>query len=60
MPTFASAGHRVMAVEYRGAGNSSKPASGYDKRTMAQDIHKLLVEHLAVSAPVVLVGHDIG
>jgi pimeloyl-ACP methyl ester carboxylesterase len=36
MPIFASAGYRVIAVDYRGAGNSSKPASGYDKRTMAQ------------------------
>jgi pimeloyl-ACP methyl ester carboxylesterase len=60
MPTFASAGFRVIAVDYRGAGNSSKPSSGYDKRTMAQDIHKLLEKHLAVSGPVVLVGHDIG
>jgi pimeloyl-ACP methyl ester carboxylesterase len=60
MPTFASVGYRVIAVDYRGAGNSSKPASGYDKRTMAQDIHKLLVERLQVSGPVVIVGHDIG
>jgi pimeloyl-ACP methyl ester carboxylesterase len=60
MPTFASAGYRVLAVDYRGAGNSSKPASGYDKLTMAQDIHSLLVEHLLVSDPVVMVGHDIG
>ncbi len=60
MPIFAAAGYRVIAVDYRGAGNSSKPASGYDKRTMAQDIHRLLADHLAVTAPVILVGHDIG
>ena len=60
MPTFASAGYRVIAVDYRGAGNSAKPASGYDKQTMAQDIHKLLADHLAVTDPVILVGHDIG
>ena len=60
MPILASAGYRVIAVDYRGAGNSSKPASGYDKRTMAQDIQKLLVDHLAVTSPVIMVGHDIG
>jgi pimeloyl-ACP methyl ester carboxylesterase len=60
MPIFASAGFRVIAVDYRGAGNSSKPASGYDKRTMAQDIQRLLVDHLAVTCPVIMVGHDIG
>jgi pimeloyl-ACP methyl ester carboxylesterase len=60
MPIFAAAGYRVIAADYRGAGNSSKPASGYDKRTMAQDIHSLLVDHLAVTDPVIMVGHDIG
>lgn len=60
MPIFASAGFRVIAVDYRGAGNSSKPASGYDKRTMARDIQKLLEDHLAVTDPVIMVGHDIG
>jgi pimeloyl-ACP methyl ester carboxylesterase len=60
MPIFALAGFRVIAVDYRGAGNSSKPASGYDKRTMAQDIQRLLVDHLAVTCPVIMVGHDIG
>jgi pimeloyl-ACP methyl ester carboxylesterase len=60
MPIFASAGYRVIAVDYRGAGNSSKPASGYDKRTMAKDIHRLLIDHLAMADPIIMVGHDIG
>ena len=60
MPIFAKAGFRVIAVDYRGAGNSSKPASGYDKCTMARDIRRLLVDHLAIQKPVCLVGHDIG
>ena len=60
MPILASAGFRVIAVDYRGAGNSSKPAGGYDKRTMARDIQRLLVDHLAVTRPVIMVGHDIG
>ena len=54
------AGWRVIAPDYRGAGGSSKPPSGYDKRTMAADIHKLLRDHLGVAAPVTMVGHDIG
>ena len=60
MPIFATAGYSVIALDYRGAGNSSKPTSGYDKRTMAQDIHRLLVEHLAIDRPVIMAGHDIG
>ena len=54
------AGWRVITPDYRGAGGSSKPATGYDKRTMAQDIHKLLREHLGVAGNITLVGHDIG
>ena len=54
------AGWRVIAPDYRGAGSSSKPPSGYDKRTMAGDIAKLLREHLGVAGPVTMVGHDIG
>ena len=30
--------HRVIAPDLRGFGSSSKPESGYDKKTMAQDI----------------------
>ena len=55
MPLLASAGFRVIAIDYRGAGNSSKPAGGYDKRTMANDIHTLLVDHLTIKTPVVMV-----
>ncbi len=54
------AGWRVIAPDYRGAGGSSKPNTGYDKRTMAADLFKLLHEHLGVSGQITLVGHDIG
>jgi pimeloyl-ACP methyl ester carboxylesterase len=60
MPLLVQAGFRVVAADYRGAGHSSRPAGGYDKRTMAQDLHRLLADHLGVADPVVLVGHDIG
>jgi len=57
---LAAAGFRVVASDYWGAGNSSKPPGGYDKRTMASDLHQLLCDHLCVESPVILVGHDIG
>ena len=57
---FAEAGFRVVAPDYRGAGNSWKPAGGYDKRTMASDIQRLLREHLRIEGKVVVAGHDIG
>ncbi len=42
----------------RGAGDSSKPESGYDKKNMAVDIHDL-VSKLGFDR-VIIVGHDIG
>lgn len=60
IPPLVDAGFRVIAPDYRGAGWSSKPATGYDKRTMAEDVHTLLREHLRVTEEIVLVGHDIG
>jgi len=33
--------HLVVAPDLRGFGDSAKPASGYDKKTMAQDVHAL-------------------
>jgi pimeloyl-ACP methyl ester carboxylesterase len=50
--------HVVIAPDLRGAGESSKPEGGYDKKTMAQDIHAL-VESLGYRK-VKIVGHDIG
>jgi len=50
--------HVVIAPDLRGAGSSSKPQGGYDKKTMAQDIHAL-VQSLGY-AKVKIVGHDIG
>lgn len=60
IPALAAEGWRVIAPDYRGAGASSKPQEGYDKRTMASDIDALLRDHLGVEQPIVLVGHDIG
>ena len=57
---LAAAGFRVIAPDYRGAGHSSKPPNGYDKRTMAADIAVLLTDVLGVDRPVTMVGNDIG
>jgi pimeloyl-ACP methyl ester carboxylesterase len=32
IPSFVEAGYRVVAPDYRGAGHSSRPLAGYDKR----------------------------
>lgn len=60
IPDLAAAGFYVVAPDYRGAGQSWRPQAGYDKRTMAGDLHVLLREHLQIEQPVLLVGHDIG
>jgi pimeloyl-ACP methyl ester carboxylesterase len=60
IPALVGAGFRVVAPDYRGAGHSWRPAGGYDKQTMAQDIHRLLRQHFHIAEPIVLVGHDVG
>lgn len=60
IPDLVKAGFRVVAPDYRGAGHSFRPQNGYDKRTMAADIQKLLRDHLGINGPVVMAGHDIG
>ncbi|RFP14664.1 MULTISPECIES: alpha/beta fold hydrolase [unclassified Duganella] len=50
--------HTVIVPDLRGAGGSEKPAGGYDKKTMAVDIHEL-VKGIR-SEPAAVVGHDIG
>jgi pimeloyl-ACP methyl ester carboxylesterase len=50
--------HTVIVPDLRGAGGSDKPAGGYDKKTMAVDIHELVKS--VSSGPAAVVGHDIG
>src|SRR5712664_4761671 len=57
MPLLAE-NHTVIVPDLRGAGGSSKPESGYDKKNMAVDIHDL-VTSLKLDR-VTIVGHDIG
>ena len=76
VPLLAERGYRVVAPDLRGAGHSSRPrsdpgvqadtrgeiepAGGYAKWTLAQDVHELLTDHLGLTRPAVVVGHDIG
>ena len=57
MPKLAEK-HQVIVIELRGQGGSAKPDSGYDKKTMARDVHELVRQlgHDKVD----VVGHDIG
>lgn len=48
----------VIAPDLRGVGESDKPMGGYDKKTMATDIHEL-VKKLGYPS-INLAGHDIG
>lgn len=57
MPDLAQR-YQVIAVDLRGMGGSARPAGGYDKKTMAADIHALLNKLGHQKA--FIVGHDIG
>ena len=50
--------HRVIAPDLRGFGDTTKAETGYDKKSMAQDVHALArslgIEKAAIA------GHDIG
>src|SRR4029453_13471515 len=50
--------YTVIAPDLRGLGDSSKPPTGYDGKTVAEDIHQL-VDKLGFKT-IFLVGHDIG
>lgn len=51
--------YTVIAPDLPGSGQSDAPASGYDKKTLAADIHGLLAA-LGLSHHIRLIGHDIG
>ena len=57
MPGLAK-NYTVIAPDLRGLGDSSKPTTGYDGKTVAEDIHQL-VGRLGFKT-IFLVGHDIG
>jgi pimeloyl-ACP methyl ester carboxylesterase len=57
MPALAE-NYTVIAPDLRGLGDSSKPPTGYDGKTVAEDIHQLVTQ-LGFNT-ISLVGHDIG
>ncbi len=58
MPALAEH-YTVIVPDLPGAGDSDAPATGYDKKSMAEDIHGLLVK-LGKDHDIRIVGHDIG
>jgi pimeloyl-ACP methyl ester carboxylesterase len=50
---------RVIAPDLRGLGDSSRPADGYDKKTVGSDVWRLVHDVLGLDA-FYLVGHDWG
>jgi pimeloyl-ACP methyl ester carboxylesterase len=57
MPALAK-NYTVIVPDLRGLGDSSKPATGYDGNTTAEDIYQL-VNQLGFNK-IYLVGHDVG
>jgi pimeloyl-ACP methyl ester carboxylesterase len=58
MPALAR-NYTVIAPDLRGLGDSSKPQSGYDGNTTAEDLYQLLSK-LGLNQKIYLVGHDVG
>ncbi|KSV81921.1 hypothetical protein N183_15515 [Sinorhizobium sp. Sb3] len=56
---FLADKYSIIAPDLRGLGDTTRPASGYDKKTVAADVWELLSEHLKVGS-FYLVGHDWG
>lgn len=50
---------RIIAPDLRGLGDSFRPAAGYDKKTVAADVWRLVHDHLKIDR-FFLVGHDWG
>ena len=57
MPALAEH-YTVVAPDLRGCGESDRPDTGYDKRTVAEDVHQLV--HQLGLGPINLVSHDVG
>jgi non-heme chloroperoxidase len=58
VPVLLEAGYRVITYDRRGFGDSSKPSSGYDYDTFAEDLHSIMTE--LDLRDVTLVGFSMG
>ena len=50
---------QIIAPDLRGLGDTTRPSGGYDKRTVSEDVYKLVHDHLGLK-DIYLVGHDWG
>lgn len=66
MIPLAEAGYHVIAPDKTGHGFSSKPIGNvhqqdpFTKKSLAKDLHQLLIDHVGIKDKVHIVGHDIG
>ena len=51
--------NRIIAIDLRGHGRSSRPSSGYSMESILADLTAVL-DHLQVTEPFVLLGHSFG
>ncbi len=58
IPQLIANNYTVIAPDLRGLGDTERPATGYDKRTVAEDIYQL-IKKLGYSK-IYLVAHDLG
>lgn len=58
IPQLIANNYTVIAPDLRGLGDSEKPQTGYDKKTVAEDIYKL-IKKLGYDK-IYLVAHDLG
>jgi non-heme chloroperoxidase len=58
VPALIAAGHRVITIDRRGFGGSSRPSTGYDFDTLADDIESVMA-HLNLK-DVTLAGFSMG
>jgi len=58
MPALVARHHTVIAIDLPGLGDSSPSPDGYDERTVAGDLHRLVLQ--LGFHQVAVVGHDWG
>ncbi len=61
MPALVASGRHVIAVDPPGMGDSDHPETGYELKSVAEDIHEFTVTlNLTKAGPIDVAGHDIG